>query len=233
MPDVQPLVSIVMPVHNGQRFLAAAIDSALGQDYEPVEVIVVDDGSTDDSADIARARPAVRLIEQPNGGVSAARNAGLAAARGELIAFLDQDDVLMPDKLTTQVAALIAEPALDFVVGKLRIELEPGSPRPPWWNPAWNPEGEVASQLGTVLARRRAFDAIGGFDERYSIVGDADWLARAKDAGLRYRLLPQVVMTYRVHEHNNVHDRARMYAELLRSMRDSVHRHRDRNAVGR
>ena len=221
----RPLVSVIVPVHEGERFLAEALESALGQDYGHVEVIVVDDGSTDGSARIAQARP-VRLIRQPNRGVCAARNAGLAAARGELIAFLDQDDVFARDKLSTQVAQMAEHAELDLVIGRLRLELEPGTDRPAWWNPAWDPDGEVAVQLGTVLARRRAFDVVGRFDEGYAIAGDADWIARLKDAGLEWKVTPDVVMTYRVHEHNNVHDQARMHRELLRAMRGSVARRR-------
>ncbi|HEX5852076.1 MAG TPA: glycosyltransferase, partial [Solirubrobacteraceae bacterium] len=88
----QPSVSVIVPVYMGERFLADALDSVAAQTYAPLETIVVDDGSPDRSAEIAAGRPGVRLIRQKNQGVAAARNAGLAAARGELLAFLDQDD---------------------------------------------------------------------------------------------------------------------------------------------
>ena len=223
MPE--PLVSVILPAYQGERFLAEAIDSALGQDYPHVEVIVVDDGSTDASADIARAR-GVRLIEQANLGVSAARNTGLAAARGDLIAFLDQDDYFAPDKLTTQVACLTAEPELDFVLGGLRIVLKPGTPKPNWWDPAWDEAGAPGAQLGVLLARRELIDAIGGFDTRYEIAGDTDWLARAKDAGASWRRLPQVAVYYRLHNTNASYDIDLLRAELLRVLRASVVRRR-------
>jgi glycosyltransferase involved in cell wall biosynthesis len=91
-----PLVSVVTPVYNGEAFLRETLESIFAQDYEPFEVIVVDDGSTDGSAAIARSYPAARYIRQHNQGPAAARNAGIAAARGEFLAFVDADDVALP-----------------------------------------------------------------------------------------------------------------------------------------
>lgn len=105
-----PLVSAVVPVHNGERFLAAALDSVLFQDYEPLEVIVVDDGSTDRSAEVASSRP-VRLLRQENAGMAAARNAGIAHASGELVAFIDADDEWLPEAVARQAAVLAKEPS--------------------------------------------------------------------------------------------------------------------------
>src|SRR5690349_2600271 len=101
-----PLVSVVIPVFDGEAYLAAAIESALAKTYARVEVIVVDDGSTDGSASVA-ARYDVRLVRQSNRGVSAACNAGVEAARGELIAFLDADDLWPPERLEIQARHLL------------------------------------------------------------------------------------------------------------------------------
>jgi glycosyltransferase involved in cell wall biosynthesis len=224
MPD-WPLVSVVVPVYQGERFLEEALWSALSQSRVRVELIVVDDGSTDAGAAIAEPL-ATPHLNQPNGGVSAARHAGIEAARGDMIALLDQDDVFEPSKLALQADMLQADPELDFVIGRLRMRLEPGSSPPAWWNPAWDPDGETAIQLGTTLIRRRAFDTVGGFDERYAIAGDTDWIARAKDAPLRWRMHDDVVLTYRVHGDNNMNDQERMRAELLQVMHASVKRQR-------
>ncbi|MFL5886158.1 MAG: glycosyltransferase family 2 protein, partial [Thermoleophilaceae bacterium] len=85
----RPLVSVLVPVYQGERYLAEALDSVFAQDYEPLEVIVLDDGSTDGSADIARSYGGVRYLHQENSGIAAARNAAIGAARGEIVAFLD------------------------------------------------------------------------------------------------------------------------------------------------
>ena len=114
-PMTGAVVSVVMPVHNGERFLAEAIDSVLDQTYPHREIVVVDDGSVDRSAEIARSRP-VRYLRQANRGVAAARNAGLAVARGDFIAFLDQDDTWLPHKLEAQLAFLFERPSVDMVV---------------------------------------------------------------------------------------------------------------------
>ena len=110
-------MSVVIPVFNGERFLAEAIQSVLDQTYEPVEVIAVDDGSTDGSAAIARSFAGVQVIEQPNSGPAGARNAGIAAARGEFLAFVDADDIVPPDKLELQVTHLREHPEVGCVLG--------------------------------------------------------------------------------------------------------------------
>ena len=99
-----PLVSVIVPVHNGARFLAAALDSVAAQDYGSMEILVVDDGSSDNSAEIA-ASYRVRLLQQPNRGVAEARNAGVAESSGELLAFLDQDDLWLERKVSRQVSS--------------------------------------------------------------------------------------------------------------------------------
>ena len=117
-----PLVSVIVPVHNGARFLAAALDSVAAQDYGSMEIVVVDDGSSDNSAEIA-ASYRVRLLQQPNRGVAEARNAGVAESSGELLAFLDQDDLWLERKVSRQVAALEADPTLGFVLTRIDILL--------------------------------------------------------------------------------------------------------------
>lgn len=112
------LVSVIMPCYNAARFIADAITSVLGQTEASWELIVIDDGSTDGSADVVRrfADPRIRLITQANAGVSAARNAGLAGSRGEFVAFLDADDRMRPDRLRVPLEIFAAEPSIDLVV---------------------------------------------------------------------------------------------------------------------
>jgi glycosyltransferase involved in cell wall biosynthesis len=198
----RPLVSAIVPVHDGARFLAAALESALAQDYEPLEIVVVDDGSTDGSGEIAQRYP-VRLSSQPHLGVAAARNAGLAVARGELIAWLDADDLWTPDKLTVQVGYLREHPETDYVIARGVAFLEPGIEQPGWLGDEWLDEGGVG--LPTIVARRQVFDLVGPFDEAYSVGEDLDWVQRARQAGVEERILPDVVLRYRVHDGNASH----------------------------
>ena len=103
-----PLVSAVMAVYNGERFVREAVDSVLGQAYRPLEVIVVDDGSTDGTAAVLQSMDGVRYVHQPNAGQPAALNHGIRLAGGALLAFNDADDVWTPDKLNRQMAAFDA-----------------------------------------------------------------------------------------------------------------------------
>lgn len=118
--SADPLVSIIIPVYNGEKYLAAAIESALAQDWERKEIIVVNDGSTDRSLEIIEAyRPLLTVINQKNGGACNARNAGLRAAAGDYIQYLDQDDLLHPEKISLQVRDLLRESAATLACGRL------------------------------------------------------------------------------------------------------------------
>src|SRR5687768_3446883 len=109
MSSAKPLISVVIPAYNGEVFLEQAIQSALEQTWPRAEVVVVDDGSTDRSAEIAASYP-VKLVRQENRGVAAARNRGIDEARGDLLSFLDQDDIFRPEKLERQFEALRTQP---------------------------------------------------------------------------------------------------------------------------
>ena len=113
-----PLVSVVVAVHNGERFLRPALQSLYAQDYEPFEVIFIDDGSTDGSADIAREFAGIRYVHQENKGLAAARNAGLELAQGEFLAYLDDDDIIPSHKLRRQAGYLVDNPEVGCVLGR-------------------------------------------------------------------------------------------------------------------
>jgi glycosyltransferase involved in cell wall biosynthesis len=132
-----PKISVIIPAFNSARFITAAIDSALSQTHPADEIVVVDDGSTDNTRDIVAALP-VRYIYQKNAGPSAARNTGIRAATGELLAFLDADDLWLPHKLTTQLKALEARPAAGFsfsTVWNLYEGSDPKVARAPYYPP--------------------------------------------------------------------------------------------------
>src|SRR3954469_7166587 len=156
----QPLISVVIPVYNGEAFLDQAIESALAQTWPRTEVVVVDDGSTDRSAEIAGSYP-VELVRQENRGVGAARNRGVDAANGELLSFLDQDDMLRPEKLERQLEALLAEPEAGMSSCQMRVFLEPGCPVPDWIDPDLLGRDLHTLQVGTILVWHSTFDQIG------------------------------------------------------------------------
>jgi glycosyltransferase involved in cell wall biosynthesis len=219
-----PLVSVVMPVYQGERYLGEALDSALAQEYEPLEIIVVDDGSTDASAAIARARP-VRYVRLEHQGLARARNAGIEAARGEIVAFLDADDVWLPGGLEARVSHLLANPELGYVLSRMEVFFEPGTERPSWIRERVLSEPQHGF-FQTFVGHRRVFDEVGLFDPAFEPSDDIDWFARAKDAGVASFELPQVCARYRVHD-DSLTSRQSVMPTLLRALKSSIDRRRD------
>ncbi len=217
-----PLVSVIVPAFQAEAFIGEALESALGQDGASVEVLVVDDGSTDGTAALASAYP-VRLVRQPNRGPAAARNAGLALARGEFMTILDADDIWPPDRLTRQVDHLRAHPELGIVLGLTEIFLTPGQERPAHW-PVAHTGRPIPAVAGSMLARASVFERVGGFDEQLRQCEDIDWLARVKDAGIQAGSIDHIVLRYRIHATNTSRHTNANKATLLRVLRDSVRR---------
>lgn len=219
-----PLVSVIVPVYNGAAYLAEALASVAYQTYQPLEVIIVDDGSTDDSRAIARkVAPHAQFIRQANQGAAAARNRGVAEATGELLAFLDQDDVWMREKLAWQVAALAADPTADIVFGHVQQFLTPDldpALRARLHCPANPQPGLLPSAL---LMRRAAFERVGPFESGWRVAEWAEWYTRSVDLGLRAVMLPQAVAKRRLHAANTGLTRraaAPEYARLLKARLD-------------
>lgn len=182
------LVTAVIPVYNGEPYVDQAVRSVLGQTYEPVECIVVDDGSTDGTREIcSRFGTAIRYVHKVNGGVSSARNAGAAEATGEVVAFLDADDTWLPDKLEKQMAILSSAPEAGMVYSGVYIadeNLEPMGridPAPPELalRNTLLLEHPFATGIGsTGLLPVSIFSGVGGFDERLSTSADCDLTCR-------------------------------------------------------
>jgi glycosyltransferase involved in cell wall biosynthesis len=187
----QPVVSAIIPAHNAERFIAEAVGSILSQTYEKLECIVVDDGSSDATASVAAASGSdVRVISQPNRGVSAARNHGADAAEGSLLAFLDADDVWLPERVDRMLKALDAEPGWDAVLSAAQVvdaELRPLSIQrqdsPLDLRSIVLCEASLVSTGSNMLIRKPAFEALGGFDMRLSTAADWALLLTLVEAG--------------------------------------------------
>lgn len=227
MPDA--LVSGIVPVFNGAREVTRALDSILAQAHRPLEVIVVDDGSTDETgAVIAAYGEHVRYIRQENAGPAAARNRGIRAARGELVAFLDQDDRWHPHKLAHQLAAFAANPSLDACVGHVESVWDDDTPRQADQPRAGVVPGYVT---GTLLARRDVFDRVGLFDADLWFVDSLEWFSRATDAGITIAVLPEVLLYHRVHGGNLSRRGEDSRAEALRVIKRTLDRRRAADAA--
>jgi len=192
-------ISVVIPAFQAAATLAETLHSIGAQTRQPDEVIVVDDGSTDGTADIARtAMPSARVITQANAGAAAATNVGVAAARGDLLAMLDADDLWMPGKLAAQEAALREAPHLAGIGGGMESFACPSLS--PAMAARMVPQGGAVPCLlaGAVLLRRAVHDTIGPYDEALRVGYTIDWMHRARLAGALFDVLPEVVLRRRI-----------------------------------
>lgn len=220
-----PRISCIIPVRDGERHLAETLASVVSQTVAPAEVIVVDDGSTDRSAAIAASFGVpVRLVRQPRGGVSRARNRGLDLAHGELIAFLDADDLFVADKLARQCARFRARPEIEmsaahtvnFWSNELSVEERDHDPQmeAPW-----------PRHISTWVIRRSVFDRVGTFDETMPLSQDVDWHLRAHAHGVVIETLPDVLSRRRLHAGNATRQAQEgCRAAVLGSLRRHLHR---------
>jgi glycosyltransferase involved in cell wall biosynthesis len=196
------LISCIVPVWNGERYLAEALDSILGQTYRPIQVIVADDGSTDGTAEVAATYGRqVTYASHAHAGLPATRNLGLSAAKGEYFAFLDADDLWHPEKLARQMARFQARPGLDMCLTHVRN----------FWVPELKDQQEryrgrrYAQALPgytcvSLLVRRSFLEAVGPFSLDVPLGDDNDWFLRAFDHGAMIDLLPDVLVYRRLHQ---------------------------------
>jgi glycosyltransferase involved in cell wall biosynthesis len=223
-----PLVSCIVPVFNGARHLKDAIDSILAQTHSPLQVVAVDDGSSDGSAAILEGYGGgVEVVRQVNAGPAAARNTGIRTARGDFVAFLDQDDWWHPEKLARQLARFDAVPRLDFVVTHAESVWEDDTSRG-----ANQPRGGYAPGYitGTLLARRTVFDLIGPFAKDLKYVDALEWFVRAADQQAVSELMSDVLLYHRVHAGNLSRRGAESRAECLRVVKHALDRRRQGRA---
>lgn len=224
-----PLVSVIVPIHNGERFLGEALDSIAAQDYGAIEVIVVDDGSTDGGPLLAGARDVV-LIRQDQRGAGAARNAGIDAAHGEILAFLDQDDVWMPSKLSRQVEVLTTHPE-SICLAQQTYFLETGAIAPAWFGKPELLADDHAGWAPSCLAvRRTTFDRVGRFDASLLHISDVDWFSRAAQIGIPIEIPAETLVRRRIHATNDSGSPTAM-KELFTILRGAAARKRSAREV--
>lgn len=221
-----PLVSVILPVYNGAHFLAESLESAVAQTYPQIEIVMMDDGSTDESASIGQAFPRVRYFYQENGGIAAARNAAIALARGELLAFLDHDDLWAPNKIELQVAYLQAHPDVELVLANERLFFTYGYSSPFWLNHKLLQSDHLGLVPGTWLLRHATFEQVGPLSPTFRISDDVDWFMRFLDMGFRYGVVEETLLFKRMHGENASFQIEAAVQEVLRAFRESIHRRR-------
>jgi glycosyltransferase involved in cell wall biosynthesis len=222
MNETEPFVSVVMPVYNCQNFIQAALESILAQRYPMLEVLVVDDGSTDASAAVAQQYSQVRLFQQANRGIAAARNMALQHARGPFVAFLDADDLWTPGKLRVQFAEFAARPEVEMVTGRTEQFVDSGCTL----QLDQVAEAQDGVLAGSVLIRRPALERVGFFDEQLRLGEFIDWQSRAANAGVHSSHLPIIVLRRRIHGGNTVLRRRGERADYIQVVRAHLARKR-------
>jgi len=214
------VVSVVLPVYNGELYLSQALDSLLAQTYRPLEVIAVDDGSTDSTAAILRAyADRVITIRQPNQGTAAARNAGIARATGPYLSFMDADDILHPEKIERQVACLEVHPEAhlcnSYVQNFWMSDIAHEKERLRDWSMATPQPGFL---LQAIVVRRPAFDRVGLFDDRFRVANDTEWFIRVGEMGLVTATVQEVLLYRRIHRTNITRLQARTVKDDMTEM---------------
>jgi glycosyltransferase involved in cell wall biosynthesis len=213
-----PSIATIIPVYNCERYLAEAIESVLAQNYRQLEIIVIDDGSTDDTAKIVRRfEPAIQYCFQANGGIGSARNRGIELAHSDFIAFLDADDLWLEGKLEHQMLAFNDNPEIEAVFGLVQQFEQSSAGSTDVGVPM---TGQLASSM---LIRRESFDRVGPFRTDVKLGEFVDWYMRASEKGLRSRTLAEVVLRRRIHDSNiglRHRDSSGDYARLLKDALD-------------
>jgi glycosyltransferase involved in cell wall biosynthesis len=233
-----PLVSVIIPTYNSCQWVGQAIDSVLGQTYSPIEIFVVDDGSTDDTATYLKARydKQITYIYQPNEGAGKARNVGIKHAKGELLAFLDADDVMLPAKIARQVAYFKACPQYAVVYCDFWCVYEDAVNQwqvPPPKYKLEGVAGEIFHRLlkgnvmipSAVTVRRECLKAVGEFFEVGQGCEDWDLWLRIASKGYQFGYLDERLVLYRVRSDSVSHNQYKMRSHQYRvfaHIKDSV-----------
>jgi glycosyltransferase involved in cell wall biosynthesis len=226
-----PLVSVIIPVYNGERYLAEAVESVIRQTYRPLEIIVVDDGSSDGSAEVAeRFGDALRYLVQPNAGQGTALNLGITRANGEFYAFLDADDIWEPGKLEQQVAAMEGRPPPDMVTGLVQQFFSPDI------NPVLRETLQCPDQpmpgycTAAIMVRKDSFDQVGPFETHLRLGEFMSWYMRAREQHLSLTVLPEVVLRRRIHDTNKGIARRSAMVDRVRIVKAALDRRRTTDA---
>ena len=220
-------ISVVIPVFNGSAYILEAVKSVWAQKYNPLEIIVVDDGSTDRTASIIREfTPACRYIFQENQGPQVARNTGIRAADGDVIGFLDADDLWPANKLELQLSLLAEETGVEMVLGNTQYFREHHQTAD---KAAWTEyvEPYFIIQIGCALFRRAVFDKVGLFDPTLKYGEDFDFLLRTREQKIPTRFVDNTTILYRRHPGNMTQEEGHQSLSFLSLVKRSLDRRRE------
>lgn len=229
MADDSFLVSVVIPAFNSERFISNAIQSVFDQGYSPIEVIVVDDGSTDGTKnEVLKFGERIRYKYQVNSGPAAARNAGIASSRGDIIGFLDSDDIWPRGRLSLLLNKFKDDPSLDVVLGRVQVaafsdatHVHPNLQKP-----------HIAPLFGCGLFKCNVFAKVGLIDQSLRFSEDQDWFFRLKELGIHMVILRDVTLIRRKHDNSMTEGVSWGDVDIIKVIKKSLDRRRHQSRGG-
>jgi glycosyltransferase involved in cell wall biosynthesis len=224
--ETASFVSIIIPAYNCERFIAEAVESVRRQEYEPSEIIIIDDGSTDGTSSCVKGLGEdIRYVYQTNKGPAAARNRGITISRGEVIAFLDADDYWPANKLKIQMERMNKNPEIEVVLGRIKCTgLLTEEDRKIRFESADNTMISIC--LGSGVFRKSVFDRVGLFDESLRHYEDHDWLLRAREKDISMIILKDVTLYNRRNEYSMSRRKTRNDPSMIQILKKSLDRRR-------
>ena len=224
MNNTPVLSSVIIPVYNCDHYLGEAIESVLAQSYRPLEILIIDDGSTDNSAEIAKSFiPHIQYYYQPNNGAATAINYGINLSQGDFLTFLDSDDLWSKDKLMLQFQCLAKNPHLDIIFGHVQQFISPELDN------VTRQRFEIPKEImqgihrGTMLIKRQSFLNVGYFSSGWHIAEFIDWYIKAKELNLEMAVIPDIILKRRIHQSNTgiiKKDQRSEYVKLIKQTLD-------------
>lgn len=226
IPRARPSFSAIIPVYNGEKYLQAAIQSVLDLGNEVMELIVVDDGSADATAEvIAGFADRVRYVSQPHRGPAAARNLGLQHALGDVIGFLDADDLWTPNIITRALVFLITHPELEIVQGRIQ-EIKSSAADATGMTYEYSSKPYPYIGIGSAVYCKNVFQKVGAFDETMRFCEDYDWFLRAFDARIPKVRIDDVTMLCRIHSGSMTYGRGVHEMGMAKAHKKAIQRRR-------
>jgi glycosyltransferase involved in cell wall biosynthesis len=224
---MEPLVSVIVPTFNGEKYIRETLHSILAQTYRPLEIIVVDDGSSDRTAEAVTAfAPRLKLLRQAQGGHPAARNRGVRESTGEFLSFLDHDDLWEPSKIESQLDCFRADPSLDLVFGHIQNFFSPELTAEERSRVSVPLQPLPGLLQGAMLARKSSFLSVGSFSEERDMGDFLDWYGRAMILKSRTHMQPETVLHRRIHLTNYQRTHQHLRQQYLPALKQLLDRRR-------
>lgn len=224
MTEKLPLVSVIVAVKNGERFIRESLQSVYDQNYPAIEVIVVDGRSTDNTLSIVNEFEHHKIIHQEEAGISDAYNIGIKAAKADYVSFISSDDIWMRDKLITQISYLMNHHEVMFTNSYIKYFLDSGSEIPYGFRKKLFDGVHPARIMENFVAKKKVFECVGYFKKDLSTAEDVDWFSRAHHLNIPSHVIPKVLLKKRIHNRNTSMNVLVNNKNLLKVLRSSVHR---------